>query len=87
MEFAVLGDTVNVASRIQDMTRPLDIAILASDAVIEAVRREGGSAVLAGFREVGVHGLRGRQGSLRLWGCPAELAAETLASAVESERT
>jgi PAS domain S-box-containing protein len=75
MEFAVLGDTVNVASRIQDMTRPLDIAILASDAVIQAVRHEGGSAVLSGFREVGVHALRGRQGSLRLWGCPAEVAA------------
>jgi PAS domain S-box-containing protein len=74
LEFAVLGDTVNVASRIQDMTRPLDIAILASEAVMGAVEREGGGAYLAAFRDVGVHGLRGRQGALRLWGCAAEPA-------------
>ncbi len=72
LEFGVVGDTVNVASRIQEMTRSLGVAILASDAVIEAVRREGGGAQLAGFEDAGLHALRGRQGSLKLWRRTAE---------------
>ena len=38
--------TVNLASRIEALTRTLDIALLVSEAVIEAVRREGGEAVM-----------------------------------------
>ena len=73
MEFAVVGDTVNVASRVQDMTRSFGIAILASGAVIEAVRREGSESMLGEFRDFGEHPLRGREGSIRLWGCQAEV--------------
>ena len=73
MEFAVIGDTVNIASRLQDMTRSLDIAILASDAIVDAVRREGGQSLLGQFRDLGEHELRGREGMLRLWGRQAEL--------------
>jgi len=72
LEFAVLGDTVNVARRIEEMTRSLDIAILASDAVVEAVRREGGAEGLAELQDLGQHVLRGREGPIRLWGCAAE---------------
>lgn len=72
MEFAVLGDTVNVASRIQEMTRKLDLAILASDAVITAAKQEGGEPARDGFRDVGIHVLRGRSDSMRLWGRAAE---------------
>src|SRR5262249_12301776 len=72
LEYAVIGDTVNVASRVQDMTRTLDIAILVSEAVVEAVRREGGEGALAGFRDLGGPGLRGRRGSIGLWGRQAE---------------
>jgi adenylate cyclase len=72
MEFAVLGDTVNVASRIQEMTRKLDIAILASDAVVEAAKREGAPDAAAGFRDMGFHRVRGRGGKVRLWGRAAE---------------
>ncbi len=69
LEFAVLGDTVNVARRIEEMTRSLDIAILASDAVIEAVRREGAAEGLADLQDLGQHVLRGREGLIRLWPC------------------
>jgi adenylate cyclase len=72
MEFAVIGDTVNIASRLQDMTRTLDIAILASGAVIDAVRGEGGEQQLCEFRDLGEHPLRGREGKIRLWGRQAE---------------
>jgi class 3 adenylate cyclase/PAS domain-containing protein len=72
MEFAVIGDTVNVASRIQEMTRALNIAVLASDGVIEAARTEGGETVIKEFTDTGEHELRGRSGKIRLWSRAAE---------------
>jgi class 3 adenylate cyclase/PAS domain-containing protein len=72
MEFAVIGDTVNVASRIQEMTRALDIAVLASDRVIQAARGEAGDAATRDFTDRGEHELRGRTGKIRLWSRPAD---------------
>ena len=74
MEFAVIGDTVNVASRIQEMTRALNIAVLASDDVIEAARAEGGDEAIRQFSDAGEHELRGRAGKMRLWSRAAEKA-------------
>ncbi len=74
MEFAVLGDTVNTASRIQEMTRDLDIAILASDDVVQAARRESGFPKGL-FRRLGAFALRGREGRVTLWGRRAEVPA------------
>jgi PAS domain S-box-containing protein len=71
LEFTVVGDTVNVASRIEGMSRMLQVAIVASDAVIEVVRREGGEECLAGFQDLGSHAIRGREGVLKLWGLTA----------------
>lgn len=72
MEFAVIGDTVNVASRIQEMTRALDIAILASDGVVQAARAEAGEAAIKEFTDRGEHELRGRTGKIRLWSRAAD---------------
>src|SRR4029077_70089 len=72
MEFAVVGDTVNTASRIQDMTRTLGVAILASDAIVRAAHGEGLAPLLAEYRDFGEHELRGRSGTIRLWGREAE---------------
>lgn len=72
MEFAVIGDTVNVASRIQEMTRALNIAVLASDAVIEAARQEAGVDAVREYSDSGEHELRGRTGKIRLWSRAAE---------------
>jgi adenylate cyclase len=72
MEFAVIGDTVNVASRIQEMTRALNVAVLASDGVIQAARAEAEEDAITDFTDTGEHQLRGRRDKIRLWSRPAE---------------
>jgi PAS domain S-box-containing protein len=67
-ELTVVGDTVNVASRIEAMSRPLEVAIIASDAVVAAVRKENGDEFLDGFRDLGTHKVRGHKEAFRLWG-------------------
>ena len=62
LEFATLGDTVNVASRLEAATRTLDCRIVASDAVMS---RAGN--VRDGFRAVPALGLRGRDAPIDVW--------------------
>jgi len=76
-EHTVVGETVNLASRIENLTRTLDTAILVSDTVIEAVKREGGDAALAGFRQMGGHAIRGHREPVELWGLTADALQET----------
>lgn len=63
LEFATLGDTVNVASRLEAATRSLGCRIVASDAVVS--RSEG---VASGdFRRVPALSLRGRAAPIDVW--------------------
>jgi len=70
MSFTVIGDTVNTASRLQDLTRTLDTALLASDAVIKAVGSQYDDDVvqiLNGLEDEGEQVLRGRNVAVRVW--------------------
>ena len=70
VEFAVLGDTVNVAARLERLTRDLDVSLVASDAVVGAARREdagGGAALLAELRPGPPQTLRGRSEPVGVW--------------------
>jgi class 3 adenylate cyclase/PAS domain-containing protein len=67
-EFTAVGHTVNLASRIEAASRALQTEIVASDAVVAAVRREGGDAILAGFENLGSHPVRGSRVPIGLWG-------------------
>ena len=49
LEFAVIGDAVNVASRLQEMTRNFQLAIVASDDVIAAARSGRAGSLGASF--------------------------------------
>ena len=61
LEFAVLGDTVNVASRLEGLTRELGVDLAASGDLVARVREEGGSAVEPErLVSVGERSLRGR---------------------------
>jgi adenylate cyclase len=66
LEFAVVGDTVNVASRIEGLTRALGVDLLASDSFMSRAREEG--ADTAAFVDLGPQVLRGREEPVRVWG-------------------
>jgi adenylate cyclase len=77
LELAVIGDTVNVASRLERLTRERSSMIVVSDALVGAARREIGAgsyahmsavdAALAGFTKDSLPQLRGRDGEIDVW--------------------
>lgn len=58
LEFTVIGDTVNTASRLEALTREVQCRIAASDACLAAARAAG--CAIDGFRHFGPVSVRGR---------------------------
>ena len=68
LEFAVIGDTVNVASRAERLTRELHVDLVASDDLVRTVRNDGESAALCeGLDEAPPQAIRGREESVPVW--------------------
>lgn len=64
LAFTVIGDTVNVASRLQSLTRELKTPLVVATPVIAQI----GSGILpVELEEVGERELRGRTGTIRIW--------------------
>jgi adenylate cyclase len=69
LEFAVIGSTVNVASRLEALTRVLDCALVASDDLVSQARTELDSAE-AVFRPLMARppqAIRGLEQPITLW--------------------
>ena len=68
MAFATVGDTTNVTSRLQALTRELHTSIVVSGALIAAIEREAvDPKLLEGLTARGPHTLRGRDTPIELW--------------------
>ncbi len=76
LSFAVVGDTCNVASRLEARCRDLDAAICLGAEVIEAARRGGHADPAAGLKDHGEIAVRGRAAPVHVWIAPLEPAAK-----------
>lgn len=66
LEYAVLGDVVNVSSRLETLSRKLNASIVVSEEVVQAA---GGKKAVtnAGLKSVGLQQLRGREEPVAVW--------------------
>lgn len=69
-QVTVAGDTVNVASRLQEMGKEIKATIVASSEFVAGVHRSGRDDMLAGLRRLAGQPVRGRNESIDLWVWP-----------------
>jgi adenylate cyclase len=69
LDYAVIGDSVNVASRLERLTREFDVEIVVSDDLVTQIQKEGSpvEALLSRFTRCGDVHVRGRVRPLTLW--------------------
>ena len=68
LELTVLGDTVNIASRVEAYCRSLDAAVLVTGALVATLHAEGSQQLAERFTDQGHHLLRGRAEPVHLFG-------------------
>jgi adenylate cyclase len=71
LSFAVIGDTCNVASRLQTMCRELGASACIGDALVKRALAAGDTEAASGLTEQGPVSVRGREGPIGIWTLPA----------------
>ena len=61
-DFTILGNTVNLASRLQSLTRVMNIPLIATSSVVSRARRSWG------LQSLGKHTLKGQTKALEIFG-------------------
>ncbi|TCU63966.1 class 3 adenylate cyclase [Bradyrhizobium sp. R2.2-H] len=67
LELTLIGDTVNVASRVEAHCRILETSVLVTGEFMDALSAEDSVELAAAFRDEGSHILRGRRDPVRLF--------------------
>ncbi len=69
LEFAVIGNTVNIASRLEALTRELDVTLITSDRLVVQARSEakGDDEACTGLRRMEGQDIRGVAEAMTLW--------------------
>lgn len=74
LEFAVIGNTVNVASRVEALTRGLTVELAATDELLERVREEDGAddGLVSDFTRHDDVAIRGLDEAVTVWTLPSQ---------------
>ena len=67
LELTVVGDTVNIASRVEAYCRSLDVDVLVTREFMDALHAEGSNSLAGKFADQGLHLLRGRADPIHLY--------------------
>ena len=80
LELTVVGDTVNIASRVEAFCRTLGFDLLVTASFIEALHAEGSGDLARMFADLGHHALRGRSEPIHLYGITWPMSGTDLAT-------
>lgn len=67
LEYSVIGDTVNTASRIEHLTRDLNTPLVVSDDLVRSIQQNHSTANLELLTDAGEQNIRGRASLVRVW--------------------